>query len=132
MMKKLFTLGSVIGLLGGSALIIVIAVAAVRQTNHTNSIEQEIARLQAEADRIKQSNTLLNDRIAYFSSHEFQEREAKEKHGLQKEGEKSVMIRPSVSQEASEEQSLLDSQPASTENIHNYKKWWRIFFHAQS
>jgi|SRR3989344_3362862 len=132
MMKKLFTLGSVIGLLGGSALIIVIAVAAVRQTNHTNSIEQEIARLQAEADRIKQSNTLLNDRIAYFSSHEFQEREAKEKLGLQKEGEKIVMIRPSVSQEASEEQSLLDSQPASTENIHNYKKWWRIFFHAQS
>ena len=131
-MKKLFTLGSVIGLLGGSALIIVIAVAAVRQTNHTNSIEQEIARLQAEADRIKQSNTLLNDRIAYFSSHEFQEREAKEKLGLQKEGEKIVMIRPSVSQEASEEQSLLDSQPASTENIHNYKKWWRIFFHAQS
>ena len=131
-MKKLYTIGSVIGLLGGSALIIVIAIAAVRQTHHTNTIEQEIARLQAEADRITRNNALLNDRIAYFSSREFQEREAKEKLGLQKEGERIVMIRPSISQEASEEQSLLDSQPAPIEDIPNYKKWWVIFFHAQS
>lgn len=130
MMKNFSTLGSILALVGGGALIIVIAIAAVRQTHRTNGIEQEIAQLQAEADRVRQDNALLQDRVSYFSSEEFQEREAKEKLGLQKEGEQMVMIRPSVSQEAAEEQFQQNANIVSVAEEPNYKKWWHLFFHS--
>lgn len=112
----------ILGLIGWSGF------ASYKQFTRTQRIKQEVSALQAEADRIRQENEGLSERIGYFASRDFQEQEAKRKLGLQKPDESVVGV---------EEGADSASQPAEEVAVHPlaqtapdpmYKKWWQLFF----
>lgn len=92
------------------------------------TIGAEIARLEAESEKMRQENLSLKERIAYFSSDAFQEREAKEKLDYKKQDERVVAVRPS--RESVSVPTLLSSAESryNGEDMPNHRKWWRLFW----
>ena len=92
-----------------------------------HKIEKEIEQLKADSERIKNDNRVLQDRIAYFETSEFQERVAKEKLNMQKPDEGVVVIKQSRDGEQQEEvqENVL---PQQENNRPTYLKWWDYFF----
>ena len=93
------------------------------------TIGSEITRLEAESERMRQENLSLKERIAYFSSDAFQEREAKEKLDYRKQDEKVIAVRPS--REGREmDTSLLSSEESryNETDMPNHRKWWKLFW----
>lgn len=102
-----------------------------KQIDRNQRIEQEVALLQVEADKIRHENETLTEKIQYFSSQDFREQEAKKKLGLKKTEEIAVIIKSSPSHEtesvsASEQDTQQPATPART--FSQPKKWWGIFF----
>ena len=93
------------------------------------TIGSEISRLEMEAEKIREDNLSLKDRIAYFSSDAFQEREAKEKLDYRKQDEKVVMVRPSR-EGVLTPTTLLSSDESgyNEQDIPNHRKWWKLFW----
>ena len=81
-----------------------------------------------EAEKLRQDNKSLEDKIGYFETQEFQEWEAKKKLNFQKEDESVVVVRPSPSQETNESEPEKKEENGSKEDMPNYKKWWNYFF----
>lgn len=120
---------SSIFVLSGLAIAAVVSFRATKEAGRNNKIEEEVAALQREAEKIRKDNQNLEERIAYFETQEFQEREAKEKLNFQKEGEKVVVVRPSPLQEVEQETPIEEKGiPRAEETIPNYSKWWNHFF----
>lgn len=120
-----------IGIIGGGVLFLVIWVglASYRSLERTRGIDREIARLEEEAGRIARENATLQEKITYFASPSFQEREAKEKLGLKKAGEQVVVIRPlPESEHEALALPMIDSGRTATFTLPNYYKWWKLFF----
>lgn len=115
------TLG--IGLLG------VIFFALVKETYRKRQVLDEISQLQEEAARIEKENSEIREKLAYFDSRDFKEKEAKDKLNLQDPGENLLVIKPSLSKEAS-----LGSEEDKTEvrqeisRSSNPQKWLDYFF----
>ncbi len=93
------------------------------------TIGAEIARLEAESEKMRQENLSLKERIAYFSSDAFQEREAKEKLDYKKQDERVIAVRPSR-EAVSVSATLLPSGESryNGEDVPNHRKWWRLFW----
>lgn len=90
-------------------------------------IEKEIEGLKKEAEKIEKENRNLTEKIAYFETQDFREKEAKEKLNFQKEGESVAVIKPSPSQ-AIVENEKPPVVASSESEISNGQKWWRYFF----
>lgn len=106
-----------------------VGLASYRSLERTRGIDQEIAALEQEAKRIEQENATLREKIAYFASPNFQEREAKEKLGLKKTGEQVVVVKSFPGTET--ESSLMptiDTGRTAEFRSPNYYKWWKLFF----
>lgn len=104
-----------------------------KQTERNKRIEQEVAALESEAEKIRRENETLREKIAYFSSQDFREQEAKRKLGLKREDETMVVIRPgavydgsSVAPQAAEAPDAGRLSPLS-----RAKSWWDAFFGEQ-
>lgn len=122
---------SIIFAVFGLAVILFVSYKAFRESERNRKIEQEIAAVQAEAEKIQKDNRELEEKIAYFRTPEFQEKIAKEKLNFQKADEEVVIIKssPSLRVEAEEEvQSIPSDQESLGEKEPNYRKWWRYFF----
>ncbi len=93
-------------------------------------IQAEIDALEREADRIRRENETLAQKIAYFSSPDFQEQEAKKKLGMRRQEERVVGLREvAVLPEAGSSQaSEADAGPVVSDDEPNFKKWWKLFF----
>ncbi len=111
----------------GTIAIVTISYTIYKENKRTRQIDLEIEKLKTEAEKIRQSNESLRDKIAYLETSNFEEIIAKEKMNLQKPDEKVVIVKPSLSKE--------DSVPlpetkeeAITEEPANYIKWWNQFF----
>ena len=124
--------------------VVTVAVAAwivfvsLKQVERNRHIEEEVALLQDEADRIRRENETLTEKIRYFSSDAFREQEAKRKLGLRKPGETAVAIRTQTEAETpdgSEGWSRKALQTGAVESpeigMKNYAAWWRVFFGGQ-
>lgn len=93
------------------------------------TIGSEIARLEAEAEKTRADNLSLKERISYFSSDAFQEREAKEKLDYRNPDEKVVVVRPGREGLSTGVPLLSSSQSGyNGEDTPNYQKWWRLFW----
>lgn len=106
-----------------------VGAASYRSLERTRTIDQEIAKLEDEAQRIERENATLREKITYFSSPNFQEREAKEKLGLKKTGEQVVVVKALPGTET--EPSLIptiDTGRTALFRSPNYYKWWKLFF----
>lgn len=87
------------------------------------AIDIEIAKLVAQADKIEKDNQQLGSLIKYFATPQYQEKQAREKLNLKKDGEYVVAL-PELDTAESTEKTL---QPTKTENL---KSWLNYFFHA--
>lgn len=103
--------------------------ASYRSLKRTWAIDQEIEKLENEAQQIERENATLREKITYFSSANFQEREAKEKLGLKKTGEQVVIIK--ALPETDDAHALIptiDTGRTAEFRSPNYYKWWKLFF----
>src|SRR3990172_12477125 len=99
--------------------IIFILIAVTRETYKKNQIQKEIDGLQAKARQIEKENLAIQEKIAYFDSSDYKEKEAKDKLNLQDPGENVVVIKPSVAKEAQIEQETTPNLPAEELKIPN-------------
>lgn len=102
-----------------------------KQLQRNQRIEEEVAALATEADKIRRENDTLSEKISYFSSTDFREQEAKEKLGMKKVDESVVIIKSRPESEMDTTISKSDERTFQKESlieIPNYKKWWQIFF----
>ena len=86
--------------------------------------------LRAEAEKIDRENQGLSEKIAYFSSPNFQEQEAKQKLGYRRQDEEVVLVRPEM---MAAETEILDHEARKGEQsvndlVPNYQKWLRLFY----
>lgn len=106
-----------------------IVYAGYRKHDDNQKITQEIDRLKAQALDIAGKKQSLADRITYFQSDEFKERQAKEKLNLKRQDEEVVIIKPVAGlKESEKERSESAPQQEQVPSIPNYKKWWSYFF----
>ncbi len=106
--------------------IILVASSAWKEMERSKRIEDEVAKLRAEADRIRSENQTLTEKISYFSTPGFNEREAKEKLGMKNKDEEVVSVDTGpVQTEAISPEAV--TQPRAEADIPNYRKWWIEF-----
>ena len=123
------TLNSKFFLVGEVIIVILIFVALGKETFHRYEVNKKINSLKNEISTLETKHNELNDFIVYLDSPSFQEREARLKLGLQKEGE-SVIIIP----EEESLQNVASSQEGEVEGandireISNPTNWWNYFF----
>ncbi len=105
--------------------IVFVLSSAWKEMERSKRIEDEVGKLRAEADRIRNENRSITEKLTYFATPDFEEREAKEKLGMKKADEEVVSV----------EVGSPKSVPAGTENatasdpedLPNHEKWIRFF-----
>ena len=86
-------------------------------------VNQQISKLKTQAEKIKKDSEQLSSLIQYFNSPSYEEKQAREKLNLKKDGEYVIGL-PSASDSADL------TQTAQTSDS-NMKKWFNYFFHNQ-
>ncbi|MFA5925423.1 MAG: septum formation initiator family protein [Parcubacteria group bacterium] len=112
----------------GLAVLVSIGISLGKETYKKRQVQKEIEGLQTQVKKLNQENGELNNLIAYFSTQEFQEKEAREKLNLQKENEQMVVLR--------KESENTDQKPATENDLSspkddtspNWQKWLKFFF----
>jgi cell division protein FtsB len=101
-----------------------------KQSERNKKIEEEVSSLETEAEKIRRENETLREKIAYFSSQDFREQEAKRKLGLKREDETMVVIRPGAVYDGSEAVAPVAPAPATSKLSPSSRigKWWEKFF----
>ena len=108
-------LGTVV--LSGILLMVLFVTARVLAQKY--QIDKQIKQLESRADQIKGENGQLSDLINYLSTPQFQEKQAREKLNLKKDGE--IVVGLPVNQQDQE-------TPPAVAQISNSKKWYYYFF----
>ncbi len=110
-------------LVAGLAAFAVLAGGAfVRETLRARQIDLEIQALKDEAERLRVRNFEISALESSLSSGEFLEREARMKLGLQKEGERAVVVRRAEPGPETAARTV-EAPPAWS----NARKWWVAF-----
>ncbi|MEK7516247.1 MAG: septum formation initiator family protein [Patescibacteria group bacterium] len=91
----------------------------VIETMRKRSIEHQIGSLQTEADRLEAKRREILEMSERVTSQSFLEREARLRLGLQRPGEKTVIVEkvPTTREEGEE-----------ARRANNFFKWWLYFF----
>lgn len=100
--------------------IILVLVGFGRVSLQKYKIDKEIGKLQEQANKIQKDNEQLSHLIKYFNTEDYQEKQAREKFNLKKEGEFVVGLPEGSTQD--EDNILAESQ------LSNAKKWFSYFF----
>jgi cell division protein FtsB len=100
-----------------------------KEMDRSRQIEDEVKRLEREADRIRGENKTLTEQIAFFSSESFGEREAKEKLGMRHADESvlAIDIEPFPESDAIAGVSTSYVKDRESDDIQYYKKWLHLF-----
>jgi len=93
--KKFKWLASGLFITVGLAVVVFIGVALGKETYRKYQIQKEIDSLQQEAEKVSEKNQELRQLIEYYQTDAYKELEARKKLGLQKKGEKVVIIKSS-------------------------------------
>lgn len=101
-----------------------------KEMERSKRIEAEVNSLRREADRIRGENRTIEEKIAFFSTEPFEEREAKEKLGMKKRDEEAVVLDTGtvLGEESSESGSEQDKGTSGDgPEVPNYRKWAEYF-----
>ena len=138
MKKNLKTkfLSSRVFIIIGICFLVFIGFSLGKETYRNYQIEKEIQALEEEISSIEKNNDNLTHLIEYFKTESYQEKEARQKLGLQKEGEKVVVITEEnieteeLEMESAENsiQEFNQSGGIQKEEISNPRKWWNFIF----
>jgi cell division protein FtsB len=93
-----------------------------------NQVQKEISSLEGEAARIERENSDLRDKISYFESRDFQEKEVRDKLSLQEPSENLVIVKPEPGKGKQKELQKEPAEASKTDSTPLYKKWWNYFF----
>lgn len=104
------------------------AYSVSKVVSRKNQVEKEISALKEEAEKISRENGDLKDKLSYFESRDFQEKEVRDKLSLQSPDENLVVVKPGPSGEKQENPVSDVAENNSSENTPIYKKWWDYFF----
>ena len=107
-----------------SVMIAVLFTRVVSEWRKHNDIQDEIARLRAEAERLEGRNLEILELSRELTTEEFLEREARLKLGLQRPGESVLMFGSSQGAEEAEQKAA----PLGASRRANARNWWYYFF----
>lgn len=94
-------------------------------TAKRNKVNNDIKDLKKEIADIESQNNDLTDMIEYLDTMSFKEKEARLKLGLQKEGEKTLIITSPYSElQTKKEEGKNMEEPKYSNTL----KWWKYFF----
>lgn len=118
--------------LAGLTVIVLIGISLGKETYRKRQIQKEIESLQVEIQKLDQENSEINNLISYFSTKEFEEKEAREKLNLQKEDERMIIIRKELDAQKKEKENENNPvQVAEEDKSPNWQKWLEYFFAAR-
>lgn len=123
--SKISIWGMPILLVLGIIILIVVSSSYIKVALQKTAINKEIANLKQEKEKLEANNSYLAGLLDYFASESYKEREMRLKLGMQKPGEKVIII----SQEG--EKASPENSPngnADNSGFSNFKKWWNYFF----
>jgi len=114
----------------GIGAIIMISLALTQETYRRYQIQKEIEDLKVQAEKKERDNEKIKGMIEYFKTSDFQEKEAKEKLSVQKEGEKVLMVKGEQQPSDGKKPEEIGRQDnlAQKDNRTNLRKWWDYFF----
>lgn len=104
---------------------VIMLVLAARTMIQKRQIDRQIASLEAQAEKIKRDNDQLSGLIQYFNTPDYQEKQAREKLNLKKEGE-FVVVLPNDQEVAAVTQTI--EPPVQS----NAKLWLNYFFRHEA
>lgn len=116
-------------LIGGALLVVLFVSAFAKEFFRRYEIQREIVALEQEAATLETRQTELRGLVEYFQSDAYKESEARERLGLQKEGE-SVIIIPNAEETPHLIAPSSSSASAAKETERNIEKWWNYFFQS--
>jgi cell division protein FtsB len=102
-----------------ACLLAVVSFTTVRLLAQKYQFDKQVADLQARADRIKGDNQQLSDLVKYLNTPQYQEKAAREKLDLKKDGEVVVGL-------PKDQTETTTTQTQDTRS--NPKKWFDYFF----
>ena len=112
-----------------------LSISVYKEFSKKKKIESDIQALKDQAEKIKQENMTLEERIAYLGSQDYQKVQARDKLDLQDPEENVVVITQdsaSLGQESKNEDNLENNnsnqENYSSEDSSNFLKWWNYFF----
>jgi len=116
----------------GIGAIVMISLALTQETYRRYQIQKEIDDLKTQAEKKERDNEQLKGVIEYFKTDDFQEKEAKEKLSVQKEGEKVLLVKGDQpggnANNNSDQAGAAPGGPEPKDNRTNLRKWWDYFF----
>lgn len=112
----------------GLGAIIMISLALTQETYRRYQIQREIEDLRTQVDKKERDNQKVKGMIEYFKTDDFQEKEAKEKLSVQKEGEKVLMVKGDRENESKSGDIQQPENTSPKDNRTNLRKWWDYFF----
>jgi len=96
-----------------------------------NQVNKDIEGFKKEISDLEKQKNELTNLIGYLDTLSFKEKEARLKLGLQKEGEKTIVItNPYIEETKKEDAIATESKKASVYD--NISKWWKYFFSRNS
>lgn len=105
--------------------LIFLGLATGKITAKRNKVNNDIKNLKKEIEDIENQNNNLTSMIEYLDTMSFKEKEARLKLGLQKEGEKTVIITSPYSElQTKEEEEKNTEEPKYSNTL----RWWKYFF----
>ena len=105
-------------------LLILIIVPYLRNNKKRKDLENEIVKIQKEISQYEQTNEELKEFLSYLESDQAIMEKARVNLGLQKEGEKVVVIK----RKDLEVTSTSTAETQSAEDVSNFRKWLKYFF----
>ncbi len=105
--------------------LVIMLTLAARTMIQKRQIDRQISSLETQAEKIKRDNEQLSGLIQYFNTPDYQEKQAREKLNLKKEGE-YVVVLPNDQEVAAATQTI--TPPTQS----NAKLWLNYFFHHET
>lgn len=108
-----------------------LSVPTLKEIRRSKIIENEIANLEMEAEKLGAENNFLKEKIDYLKSDYYKESVAKDRLSLRNKGEKLVIVQPKqkvlgASDDKMEENNIETEKENQQNNLPNYQKWWEI------
>ncbi len=114
-----------IGIVIGIALIFYMFFIVGKTAYKNYQVSKQIEDLKKEIQNLEDENQEMRSKIVYYQTESFKEREARQKLGLQKPGEKVISV-PSSNITPEPEEEKEEIKPSSEPN--NFILWWNFFF----
>ena len=116
----------------GLVVLILIGISLGKEAYRKRQVQKEIEGLQSQIKDLGQENGDLNNLIAYFSTPQFQEKEAREKLNLQKDDEQMIVLHKELAAKNQPPAPADQAPAAQNDNSPNWRKWLNFFFTSQN